>query len=85
MESPSRAPWINDRSSWGRVRLTRRMWEANYRAVSTYLNARWAIHRDLPNPSDESRKSLSEIRELQKVLNNLEGLAEEKGWEVPTS
>lgn len=82
-EGHSQAPWIADRSSWGRVRLTRRMWEANYRAVRSVLNARWRIHHELPNPSPESRESLTEIRELQKVINNLEGLAEEKGWDLP--
>jgi hypothetical protein len=37
----------------------------------------------MPNPSPESRASLTEIREIQKVITNLEGLGEEKGWELP--
>jgi hypothetical protein len=83
MEARSKAPWIDDRSSWGRVRLTRSMWAANYTALQMYLQAKWKIHHLMPNPSPESRASLTEIREIQKVITNLEGLGEEKGWELP--
>lgn len=84
MERPSQAPWIDDRSAWGRIRLTKQMWETTYIALKTVLQAKWNIHHTLPNPSDEGRQSMHEIRELQKVIHNLEGLAEEKGWSIPT-
>ena len=80
----SNAPWVNDYSAWGRIRLTKRMWLAAYRAVDAYLRAKWKVHHELPNPSPEGRKSIDEIRELQKVLENLRGLGEEKGWAYPT-
>jgi len=82
-EGGSRAPWIDDRANWGRVRLTRKMWKSAYFAVDTYLNALWALHKSQPNPSPESRASLEEIRELQKVMDNLRGLGEEKQWPLP--
>jgi len=85
MEGTSRAPWINDRDSWGRIRLTRRMWHSTYLAVGAYLDALWSLHKAQSNPSPESRASLSEIREMQKVLDNLKGLGEEKGWPIPGS
>lgn len=79
----NRPPWINDRANWGRIRLTRRMWHATYLAVGAYLNALWDLHRTLPNPSPESRSTLDEIREMQKVMENLKGLGEEKNWSPP--
>jgi len=82
-EERSRAPWVNDRTTWGRIRLTHRMWRTTYFAIATYLNALWDLHRSQPNPSAESRASLEEIRELQKVMDNLKGLGMEKGWPTP--
>ena len=61
------------------------MWRSAYFAVDTYLNALWDLHKSQPNPSPESRASLEEIREIQKVMDNLRGLGEEKGWPVPGS
>ncbi len=83
MEGHSRAPWVNDRESWGRIRLTKRMWHTTYLALSAYIDAVWTLHHSQPNPSPESRASLTEIRELQKVLDNLKGLGEEKAWPIP--
>jgi hypothetical protein len=76
----SQAPWINDPDAWGRIRLTERTWNVLYPAVKIYLDTLWKVHHGQPNPSPESRKSLQQIREIQKVLRSLEGLAEEKGW-----
>ena len=83
MEGNSRAPWIDNRDNWGRIRLTKRMWGSTYLAIGAYLDALWSLHKSQPNPSPESRASLDEIREMQKVLDNLKGLGEEKGWPTP--
>lgn len=81
-ERRSQAPWVSDRSAWGRLRLTREMWEVLQPAVKMHIHAMWQLHNTIPNPSPESRESLDRIREMQKVLHNLEGLAEEKGWDL---
>ena len=59
------------------------MWHSTYLAIGAYLDALWSLHKEQPNPSPESRASLNEIREMQKVLDNLKGLGEEKGWPTP--
>jgi hypothetical protein len=79
-ERRSQAPWIDDPSAWGRIRLTRQTWAVLYPAVKTYMEVMWKLHNGFPNPSPESRRTLEQIRELQKVLRNLEQLGGEKGW-----
>jgi len=83
VEERSRAPWVNDRATWGRIRLTHRMWRSTYLAIGAYLDALWSLHKSQLNPSSESRSSLEEIREIQKVMDNLKGLGMEKGWPTP--
>ena len=83
VEERSRAPWVNDRVTWGRIRFTHRMWRSTYLAIGVYLDALWSLHKSQLNPSSESRSSLEEIREIQKVMDNLKGLGMEKGWPTP--
>lgn len=60
--------------------MTEPMARAAARMTRTYLESLRAYHRSVPNPSDESYRALLEIREIQKVLDHLEGLIAEKGW-----
>lgn len=83
MEGRSRAPWITDPSAWGRVRLTRDMAATTRKALTAYLNALRSMHGEMPRPSAESWEAMQEIRQVEKVVEYIDGLQREKGWIYP--
>jgi len=83
MEGRNRAPWLADPNAWGRVRMTQDMASATTKAMRAYLNALVELHRGMPQPSDESKEVMREIRMVSKVVENVEGLQREKGWLPP--
>lgn len=83
MEGRSRAPWLADPNAWGRVRMTREMASATSKAMTAYLHALVALHKEMPQPSDESKDVMREIRMVEKVIENVQGLQREKGWLPP--
>lgn len=85
MEGRSRAPWINDPSAWGRVRLTKEMAATTRTALTAYLHALRSHHQTMPMPSDESKAAMHEIRQVEKVVEYIDGLQREKGWITPTT
>lgn len=83
MEGRNRAPWLNDPNAWGRVRMTKDMAAANVKALTAYLNALRSYHQTMDKPSDESLETMKEIRMVEKLVENVEGLRREKGWTSP--
>lgn len=85
MEGHSKAPWITDPQAWGRVRLTEPMAEAASKALTAYLDALRKVHQEMAKPSESSLAAIREIRAVEHVLENVEGLRREKGWTTTSS
>ena len=53
------------------------------KALTAYLNALWSYHEGMSKPSEVSHEVMEEIRMVEKVIENIEGLRREKGWISP--
>ena len=81
-QEASRAAPMSYGGDFGRLRLNQRMWSALYRVMQMQLKTMWDYHHTLVNPSSESIENLHRIREIQKIMRNLETLGIEKGWSL---
>jgi hypothetical protein len=75
-------PSVDWGPAWGRIRLNEEMARETYAGLQMLLRAYWGVHNGLPNPSPDSYATLIKIRSIEKVVENLEGLAQEKGWTI---
>lgn len=65
---------------YGRIRVTREPALMLEEILRNELDALWAIHGTLPNPSTDSLATLRRIRVVERLLRVTTGTILEKGW-----